>query len=76
MGKRFLIDVGSWLDCINPLSLPVHAHFFEVGSIFYSNMICPMCWNKLLKIQGYHQAGFYIDTHKKSNDCKPEIDSL
>ena len=45
--------VGSWLECCNPLELPPHSHYFEVGTIYYPNKICPMCWHKLLKIQGY-----------------------
>lgn len=56
--KRTII--GSWHDCINPLSLPVHAHYFEVGTIYYPQKICPMCWKKLLVIQNYQKPGIAI----------------
>ena len=42
--------VGSWHDCINPLGLPPHAHFFETNetiNIYYANKICPMCWDRV-----------------------------
>ena len=42
--------VGSWHDCINPLGLPAHAHFFEINdtiSIYYANKICPLCWERI-----------------------------
>ena len=76
MSSEIINQVGSWYDCINPLSLPLHAHFFQVGTLNYTQKICPMCWNKLLELQHYKNGGFRIDTHKKSNDCKPEKDSL
>lgn len=46
---------GAWHECSNPLGLPVHTHYFEVGTIYYPNLICPMCWAKLLVYQNYRQ---------------------
>ena len=46
-------SVGSWHDCSNPLNLPNHSYYFEVGTIFYPNLICPICWNKLLVLENY-----------------------
>ena len=66
--------VGSWLDCINPLGLPSHAHYFETGetiNIYYANKICPMCWGKVIKhlnIQGIQAQGWVEKKYNKRND--------
>lgn len=51
------METGSWLECSNPLGKRViHIHFFEVGTIYYPNKICPMCWRECLVLERYNAA--------------------
>ena len=66
--------VGSWHDCINPLGLPAHSHFFETGdtiSIYYANKICPMCWDRIQPTkqhQGIQSPGWVEKKYQTRND--------
>ena len=76
MSSETINQIGSWTDCINPLNKINHGFFRRKGFLNDNQKICSMCWSECLKLEGYHHAGFIINTHKKSNDCKPEKDSL
>ena len=73
--------VGSWSDCINPLRLPPHAHYFETGetiNIYYANKICPMCWQKIQKSlgnQGVNSPGWVEKKYPTRNDRSDIIPS-
>ena len=66
--------VGSWYDCINPLGLPAHSHFFETGdtiSIYYANKICPMCWDRIQPHKntiGQDSPGWVEKKYQSRND--------
>ena len=54
-------EKGSWLECSNPLKKRVfHSHYFEVGTIYYPNKICPMCWKECLRLENYIKPSMAI----------------
>ena len=75
-------NVGSWISCINPFNNPVKHYFFRLTpkSKYFTQgdvaKLCPICWIDAHNRNSPLCAPIRVYRTNKSNDSKPEKDSL